>query len=300
MPSEDTSIAVDLDAIRGRLRAWLDRLREADDGGAHVVELIGRLLEALDRPALVVAGDHRVLAMNEQALRMVREHRLPVCLECHDFGFGMVSPCRGVQGSCALSCVSASGHTLTLRPAASAGGGSVVAMPLLEGDAGLYLEIVEAGRETAADGARSASGSGEEESVSRLRDDGRLLGHGQRILLVDDEPSLLAACSQVLRKLGYDVLACGSGERALEAFQVDPDSFDLVITDQTMTGMPGDEMLRELLRRRPDLPSVVCTGHSDRLPEKDARGLGVQAYLTKPFRLHLLCEAVARVIATDR
>jgi CheY-like chemotaxis protein len=100
----------------------------------------------------------------------------------------------------------------------------------------------------------------------------------------------------MLAALGYDVTVDGSAEAALERFRGDPARFDLVITDQTLPRMSGDELTLALLAIRPDLPILICTGYSARLDEQEARAIGARALLPKPLDLHQLGDAVASAL----
>jgi len=122
------------------------------------------------------------------------------------------------------------------------------------------------------------------------------LGDRRRILLVDDDPPVARAISRMLATLGYDVTVDGSAEAGLERFRGDPAAFDLVITDQTLPRMGGDELTLSLLALRPDLPVLICTGYSARLDDQSARAIGARALLPKPLDLHQLGEAIAAAL----
>ncbi len=110
----------------------------------------------------------------------------------------------------------------------------------------------------------------------------------ERILVVDDEPVLARMIAKLLSRLGYSVEQLQSSTDALNRFRDAPDEFDLVITDQTMPEMPGGALAQELLRQRPDLPIIICTGHSETMSEERARQIGVRALLHKPLERNLL------------
>ncbi len=86
------------------------------------------------------------------------------------------------------------------------------------------------------------------------------------ILLVDDEPAVAQALSQILDNLGYRVTVCSESNGALLCFGSDPAAFDLLITDFLMPGRNGLQLSRALLETRPDLPILVCTGNPNDLP----------------------------------
>ena len=116
-------------------------------------------------------------------------------------------------------------------------------------------------------------------------------GH-QQILFVDDEAPLAQLGKQMLGKLGYRVDVETHPLEALEVFRTAPDRYDLVITDMTMPRMTGEALSRELMRIRPDLPIIVCTGYSERMTERRAREMGVRSLLIKPLASRDLAEAV--------
>jgi PAS domain S-box-containing protein len=121
----------------------------------------------------------------------------------------------------------------------------------------------------------------------------------ERILFVDDEPIQVELGRQVLETLGYVVTAVGSAREALDLVRADPGAFDVVVTDTTMPGMPGDVLAREVLVLRPDLPIVLCTGFSERATEARMRELGVRELLTKPYSLSELSLAIRRALRTS-
>ena len=82
------------------------------------------------------------------------------------------------------------------------------------------------------------------------------------ILYVDDEALLVRLGQEMLGSLGYGVIATMSSGKALELFAEDPQQFDLVITDQTMQEMTGEQLAQELRRIRSDIPIILCTGFS--------------------------------------
>jgi len=81
----------------------------------------------------------------------------------------------------------------------------------------------------------------------------------QRVLLVDDESLVLMSVRRALERLGYEVEAVKDGTDALELFTGAPDSFDVVITDQTMPRMTGAELAAKILHIRPDIPVILST-----------------------------------------
>lgn len=121
-------------------------------------------------------------------------------------------------------------------------------------------------------------------------------GGRERILIVDDEDILVELNRQRLSGFGYDVAATTSSLDALQIFRQAQDSFDLVITDETMPHLTGMDLAAELLRARPGIPIILCTGHSDKVSPERSREAGIQKLLMKPFDKRELAEAVRQVL----
>ena len=118
----------------------------------------------------------------------------------------------------------------------------------------------------------------------------------ERILFIDDETTIVNIGKQLLESLGYKVTARTSSIEALELFKAKPDSFDLVITDMTMPSIAGDELARELIRIRPDIPVILCTGYSARINPQQAAAMGIRAFVSKPVLKMDIAESIRNVI----
>ena len=105
----------------------------------------------------------------------------------------------------------------------------------------------------------------------------------ERILFVDDEEILAELGTTMLERLGYAVTMQTSSLAALKLFQSQPEQFDAVITDQTMPDMTGIDLARQMLRIRPDIPIILCTGYSNLITEEQAKKYGVKGFAMKPF-----------------
>ncbi len=106
--------------------------------------------------------------------------------------------------------------------------------------------------------------------------------NNENILFVDDVESIRKSARTCLERSGYSVMTVSNGQEALEIFLADPGRFDLVMTDQTMPKMTGEELSIELLRHRPDIPIIICTGHSEVISPESSREKGIRAFLQKP------------------
>jgi signal transduction histidine kinase len=121
-------------------------------------------------------------------------------------------------------------------------------------------------------------------------------GHGERVLVVDDEAALVAVTSEVLAKIGYDPVGCADGAAALAAFEDASGRIDAVIADEVMPGLTGTELAGALRKRCPDLPIVLMSGYTGpRLAER-ARGAGITEILKKPVQSRDIAGALARVL----
>jgi YesN/AraC family two-component response regulator len=86
----------------------------------------------------------------------------------------------------------------------------------------------------------------------------------------------------------------------LELFKIQPDRFDLVITDQTMPHMAGVDLAKELMRIRPDIPIILCTGFSEVISAEEAKALGIREFLMKPFATRMLAETIRRAVDSTK
>ncbi|MDA3791019.1 MAG: PAS domain S-box protein, partial [Desulfobacula sp.] len=121
----------------------------------------------------------------------------------------------------------------------------------------------------------------------------------EQILLVDDEEAILKMEKRMLERLGYQVTSRTSSLEALEAFRVNPDKFDLVITDMSMPNMPGDKLAGELTKIRPDIPVLLCTGFSETISEEKALSLGIKGFLLKPIVMKDLSHKIREVLGEN-
>ena len=110
------------------------------------------------------------------------------------------------------------------------------------------------------------------------------MGH-ESVLLIDDEEDVLEMMHAMIEKLGYQVISRNNSIEALDTFRDHPRKFDLVITDQTMPEMTGLELVEQLIRIRPDIPVILCTGYMEMTGEDNAGSPGIGAYVMKPVRI---------------
>jgi PAS domain S-box-containing protein len=123
-----------------------------------------------------------------------------------------------------------------------------------------------------------------------------LPGGKERVLFVDDEEPLVKLGERMLLQFGYRVSTAMSSLEAIELFREEPGRFDLVITDYTMPHMTGVDLAGEILRIRPDIPIVLCTGYTDMLSEKKVQELGIRTFVMKPLSRRNMAVVIRNVL----
>ena len=119
---------------------------------------------------------------------------------------------------------------------------------------------------------------------------------------MDDETQIVTLGCRQLESLGYTVTGAADGQEALQTLRTDPGAFDLLITDQTMPRLTGDELAAAVQRLRPDLPVILCTGYGDSYEDERATELGIDTVLAKPVSRRRLAITVRATLdrAADR
>jgi len=122
-----------------------------------------------------------------------------------------------------------------------------------------------------------------------------LEGH-ERVLVVDDDAPVATVTQRVLERSGYRVTTCTSSSDALALLRVDPEQFDLLLTDQTMPNLTGMQLAEAVHALRPDLPIILTSGFAE-VPDAAARrALGIRDLLQKPANPRDLATAVRRAL----
>ncbi len=121
-------------------------------------------------------------------------------------------------------------------------------------------------------------------------------GNGERILVVDDELHILQVVEPMLRSLGYAAETYVSSVEALKRFQEDPERYDLLLTDQTMPALNGDQLILEVRRLNRALPVVVASGYSYTIDPASIENATAICFVQKPFTRMELAEAIERML----
>jgi excisionase family DNA binding protein len=120
------------------------------------------------------------------------------------------------------------------------------------------------------------------------------VGGRARILVVDDEETIRDLLSKTLALADYEVDLAPDGRTAVDRMRII--QYDLLITDLRMPGVDGLSVIREARRLKADIPVIIVTGYSTEASAIEAINLGVQGYLTKPFRVPRVLAAAAKAL----
>ncbi len=122
-------------------------------------------------------------------------------------------------------------------------------------------------------------------------------GHGQVVMIVDDEPALVALTEELLADLGYEPAGFSEPATALGLLRRSPERYDALLTDQVMPGITGLELVRAWRALRPQVPILLATGFGGADLRQRARDAGVSVILDKPLQRSELAHQLARLFA---
>jgi len=124
-----------------------------------------------------------------------------------------------------------------------------------------------------------------------------LPGGDEKILLVDDEETLLDVLNRIIGNLGYDVEAYHESTRALEAFARKTDYFDLIITDQVMPDLTGVQLVNKVRAHNANIPVILLTGLDEiRHERSESNQMQFDKVLKKPLLNADLAFAIRKVL----
>ncbi len=122
----------------------------------------------------------------------------------------------------------------------------------------------------------------------------------ETLLLVEDEAAVRSSVRRLLEWHGYTVLEARNGEDALRVFEAHEGEIDLVLTDVTMPGMSGHELIERLRARRPGLKVLFMSGYSERALTTNGSVSPGTGYLEKPFTVEMLMRRLREVLQQER
>jgi two-component system, cell cycle sensor histidine kinase and response regulator CckA len=118
----------------------------------------------------------------------------------------------------------------------------------------------------------------------------------RRILVAEDEDLILRVFEGILGKAGFEVVGAENGDKAVALFDGAPDSFDLVITDLALPGIPGQALAAHIRNKRPDMRIIFSTGNITDSPKKALEDFKGATFLPKPFAFDELVQAVNKAL----
>ncbi|MFP4443957.1 MAG: response regulator [Spirochaetia bacterium] len=114
------------------------------------------------------------------------------------------------------------------------------------------------------------------------------------IMCVDDEEPVIEVLKIMLEDLGYTVSPFTDSDKAFQTFRMNPDSFDLLLTDHTMPKLTGLELAERCLEVRKNIPVILQTGYSDSVSAKILDHIGISGYIMKPANKNELSEKISQ------
>ena len=132
-----------------------------------------------------------------------------------------------------------------------------------------------------------------QEKISKLSAKGK----GERIMYVDDEEALVFLMDRALTKMGYAVSGFSDPTAALNAFRLRPSEFDVVVTDVSMPGLSGPDLVAELRNIRADVPIIMTSGYLRPEDIESAERLKINQLVYKSNTIEELGDVVAKEIA---
>ena len=125
-------------------------------------------------------------------------------------------------------------------------------------------------------------------------------GHGEHVLYVDDDETMVVLVERLLERSGYRVSGYHDAHQAIEAVRDNPQGFDFVVTDFNMPDCSGLEVAHELAGIRPELPVVISSGYITDELRAEALNAGVRGLLEKQNTFEELGKLVAQILARRR
>jgi len=124
-------------------------------------------------------------------------------------------------------------------------------------------------------------------------------GHGETVMVVDDEPELVSLTEEVLASLGYEPVGFTGSRAALRAFRAQPQRFDALVTDQRMQELDGCALAKRIHKIDARLPIIMVTGYRDVDTMQRARDAGIVEILDKPLNTQTLAAALSRQLSAS-
>ena len=118
----------------------------------------------------------------------------------------------------------------------------------------------------------------------------------ETVLLVDDEDIIMDVGSQMLEKLGYEILIARNGKEAINIYKENKEKIDMVILDMIMPGMSGGEVYNKLKEINPGIKVLLSSGYSINGKAKEILERGCSGFLQKPFSIKKLSQKIREIL----
>ena len=241
-----------------------------------------------EKGEIVVKLSHQVLTSNDTGGQLAVEPGPFIVLTVSDSGCGIdeVTMSRIFEP-----------YFTTKKQGQGTGMGLSVVHGIMKSYGGMIKVSSEAGRGTTFHLYFPEIEDGIASNVERITGiSGSLPQGNERVMVVDDEEAIVVMEQAVLEILGYEVTGVFSSTEALELFRENPDAFDLVLTDQTMPGLTGVELAKEMFKIKPEIPIILCTGYSSVISEQQVKEIGIKRFVKKPIDVKSFSVMVRQVL----
>ncbi len=137
----------------------------------------------------------------------------------------------------------------------------------------------------------------EHDAFRRGQQSAKRIHQDATVIVVDDDTLIVAMLNEYLLGQQYQVRCFSDSHQALMWMKGHAEEIDVLVSDQTMPGLTGTDLIKCVREAIPNLPVILCTGFSDSVDESNSRALGVDYFLRKPLELEALSSAIDAVLA---
>ena len=124
-----------------------------------------------------------------------------------------------------------------------------------------------------------------------------IIGGKESIIVVDDDTDIGFIVKKTLIRFGYTVEFFETGLEALNAFNHDPQKYDLILTDLTMPNMTGLDLAEQIYKKHPKFPVIIMSGYVDLLEIDFDKNKNVKQVINKPILLDFLLESIRKIFS---
>jgi PAS domain S-box-containing protein len=136
--------------------------------------------------------------------------------------------------------------------------------------------------------------------VKQIKPENQLQSGSETILIIDDEKEILHVTGEMLKMLGYSILAANNGQEGVKIYQSNWERVDLVLLDMIMPGMTGYETFAAMKKVNPAVKVLLASGYSMNGRAREIIDQGCRGFIQKPFGMEELSEKIAKLISDNR